>query len=1402
MKKLLLVIIALNFLGDCIFCQNYSKIYGDNLDNKASVIKQFGAGVYIAGLKVNNGITYATISKLEEISGAILWQKELNLPSEIMDLEYMPLDPNSGSPVEGIIIVGRTLPFTNAGLPQDNKSFIFSLDASTGNIIASKLYDSRGRESFNRIIRHPNPANSAFPYYVLGSVNVNNNPSFPPPSSVDNVVLVNLNVNLVNNYFSLYSGLNTNISEIDLEFSRGIIPLNSSNILLVGNRTNAFGWGALVKINGLTGAILYATSYQNSMDILDGIELSTGDILVTGEYFPMAGSSSAFVGVLMNSDYSFKNHRFYSFGTLRKFKNIYTDGTDFFVCGQIHSTTPSFNVALKLTLSTGPGPWFLSYPDGRYFYLPGESSIDEACTFYSAINKKFYLAESKLGNSSLGGKDIFIEKTNMDFINSCSENINIINLPVGTDGSQFDMRMIHVNPTAQLIGLSPLNYRIQDHCISCNMKVDISSALVSCYQVQLNSTVISGTAPFVFAWDINCNGGPYDYTIQNPIHIFPNSGTYNVCLTVTDAAGCTASDIIQIVVPPDITPPNIMCPPDITLSTDLDKCTAKYNAIVIATDNCDQDPKITCTATGATIGGIANSAFIYNKGVTEVECVATDDYGNKSICKFTVTVKDQQLPTIICPPNQVHTIPFCDGGKIVTFSNPIVSDNCPMSTFNCSKQSGEFLTCGNNIIVCTATDMSGNTASCSFSVDINCNCISIIDTSLNCGVLQNTYDFVLEIQNQSGSGLPCALAISLDPLQGTITTSPPMWDVTNSFATIQGTIDPVDPIPPLFNITVNANCTCANGQMINCVDNISLVPRCCLEAQINDAEICIYAEEFTIPVLVNGGNYNITQVKWFIKPYSCDPGVMWTLYQESDLSSTVIFPPFLSNNPDYSSGFCMYAVVSVSDFPCAELESNIAHFKFCDYDSCRLELSQQYCYVGTPIVPNSLNLTVVSECSNTIDWIDPTGNLIPGQTGQFSYQPPPLNFTLSNDDCFQTYKYGVQISGLCGIRKCFAEITLFNNEASVGTIEMNPFESQPFCPGEDATLTFLPNCPIPPPPVEWNWYYKQLIGTSGLSQPLSGAGSMNPLIQSNRLWEDTWYYVKTTNGVCPTKQTEYFIDVRDNLNIIDFTAESSNICMNNGVNLSLSYLRTDCDVHITWYKDGLPIFSSIYSGSPANYNYFNPDLNGHYNGNYYAEIKSTCCENQMLKTKIDIIGPPMELVLKGPCFWCSGDVNFEVEIMNSIGNPSACTVQWYKFNDSGVPIIITGATSSTLVQNCGGHYLVKVICGGCELSAEINVEICNLCIVNNQDIGVKYNILRIFPNPAKDYLSIFIDGQTLEPGMRIQVMDLSGHVVKDQTIEKFMDSFRFSIANLNPALYYIRANLYYGGTLYGRFIKL
>jgi hypothetical protein len=191
-------------------------------------------------------------------------------------------------------------------------------------------------------------------------------------------------------------------------------------------------------------------------------------------------------------------------------------------------------------------------------------------------------------------------------------------------------------------------------------------------------------------------------------------GTTTVTCTATDTSTLTASCNFTVTVN-DNQPPTIgACPSPITTSTDPNQCSAIVNYTTpTASDNCP----------GVTVACSPASSTAFPKGTTLVTCTATDASTLTASCSFNVTVTDNQPPSITCPANISATEnPPASGCAVVTYTTPTPTDNCPGATANCTPASGFCFPVGSTTVTCTATDTSGNTAQCTFQVNVASAC--------------------------------------------------------------------------------------------------------------------------------------------------------------------------------------------------------------------------------------------------------------------------------------------------------------------------------------------------------------------------------------------------------------------------------------------------------------------------------------------------------------------------------------------------------------------------------------------------------------------------------------------------------------------------------------------------------
>lgn len=160
--------------------------------------------------------------------------------------------------------------------------------------------------------------------------------------------------------------------------------------------------------------------------------------------------------------------------------------------------------------------------------------------------------------------------------------------------------------------------------------------------------------------------------------------------------------------------PDISCPADITADTDPGICTA--NVTFAAT------PTVAGTPASAIYYRVGNTAItsprVFPLGTTTVIATALNGAGYDS-CSFKVTVRDVQPPVITCPAN--ITRPNAPGqcGATVTYA-ATATDNCTSTvTVTVQPASGSFFPVGTTTVTARATDGSGNTATCSFTVTVN-----------------------------------------------------------------------------------------------------------------------------------------------------------------------------------------------------------------------------------------------------------------------------------------------------------------------------------------------------------------------------------------------------------------------------------------------------------------------------------------------------------------------------------------------------------------------------------------------------------------------------------------------------------------------------------------------------------
>ena len=172
--------------------------------------------------------------------------------------------------------------------------------------------------------------------------------------------------------------------------------------------------------------------------------------------------------------------------------------------------------------------------------------------------------------------------------------------------------------------------------------------------------------------------------------------------TATDAA-LNASSATQIITVVDVLPPA----PDLPLLPALtSQCSVDLPSPPTATDACDG----VLTATT-----VAPASF--GQGDYTIVWTFTDSHGNTTEQYQSVSVHDTTPPVLGASPASQIINATGPTGAVVTYTTPSASDNCSV-TVSCFPAPGSTFPIGTTTVVCTATDVGGNTVTQSFTVTV------------------------------------------------------------------------------------------------------------------------------------------------------------------------------------------------------------------------------------------------------------------------------------------------------------------------------------------------------------------------------------------------------------------------------------------------------------------------------------------------------------------------------------------------------------------------------------------------------------------------------------------------------------------------------------------------------------
>ena len=423
-----------------------------------------------------------------------------------------------------------------------------------------------------------------------------------------------------------------------------------------------------------------------------------------------------------------------------------------------NATTCSFNI----TVTDSEAPTFFNCPANITVNTANNActrsvswippSVSENCgtltitashtpghTFSLGTTTVTYTATDGVGNTAVCSFDVTVVDNQFPVINNCPSNRTVTAVagtcasaavswtaPTASDNCSGVTLTSNYAPGSTFpVGTTQVIYTSTDgsgNITTCSFNVvvtDTEAPVISGCPANISvnndynacGAIVNWTAPTVTD---NCSA-----TItasHNPGDFFP-AGVTTVTYTATDASGNVSTCTFTVTVA-DSENPVITCPANIVVNADPNACTAVTTIPVpVTSDNCGVATVVN------DVTGTADASGIYSIGVTTVTYTVTDNSGNTATCSFTVTVNDLENPTITCPANIVADAAAGTCSAAVTVPAPVAADNCGIASivndYNGTADASGTYPVGVTAVIYTVTDLSGNTATCSFSVTVN-----------------------------------------------------------------------------------------------------------------------------------------------------------------------------------------------------------------------------------------------------------------------------------------------------------------------------------------------------------------------------------------------------------------------------------------------------------------------------------------------------------------------------------------------------------------------------------------------------------------------------------------------------------------------------------------------------------
>jgi hypothetical protein len=361
-----------------------------------------------------------------------------------------------------------------------------------------------------------------------------------------------------------------------------------------------------------------------------------------------------------------------------------------------------------------------------------EGSSNSGESFPLGTTTVEYLLVDTSGNQSTGSFDITVNDTEMPILLGMPQDIAVFN-----DSGQCGANVSWIVPTpwdnCNLVdfdashepgaffpkGVTEVSYLVMDGMGQVTsgtftISVDDDEA-PTITGMPADRTIVAdaGLCSAIHEWVLpigqdNCEVVSFTAS-HDPGDTFP-VGVTEIGYSVTDSMGMTTTDQFSLTVLDQEDPVIIRIPGDISVVADEGECSMPVSWVA-------PDSQDNCAIDTFSISHMSGSVF--ETGVTTVSIDTQDIHGNTAVASFQVTVLDQETPQILSLPAAIQLESDADQcGTLVTWVEPLGSDNCQVALLSTTSENGGFYPVGSSTVTYMIEDASGNSDEASFNITI------------------------------------------------------------------------------------------------------------------------------------------------------------------------------------------------------------------------------------------------------------------------------------------------------------------------------------------------------------------------------------------------------------------------------------------------------------------------------------------------------------------------------------------------------------------------------------------------------------------------------------------------------------------------------------------------------------